>query len=637
MIAWGAATICTPALKNGAGFAALRFVTGLAEAPFFPGITLMTSSWYNKHENPTRMAIWHAGNTISNIISGFLAAGILTTMGGVAGLYSWQWFFLIEGIATFLVAFAAFALLPDWPHNTRFLTPAEREMAQYRILCSNGGIEEVVGGTWDGLKDAVRDPFTWIFCLMHFALVTAQAFKDFLPSIVNTFDFGELTTYLIQAPPYAFAFAFACAVAWSSGRHQESFWHIVLPIIGSAIGCAVLISTMNVGARYFGLFLLISGTYNGLNLQLSWETTVVPAPRKLIASQKLEFFDCEWNSRGFKTDDPMLRQQSNTTGMGGKTARESKNSDVTTKISIAEGISWASKRQTTERRTWLTREEEVLKFILFLDEFVVSIALWYHRDSIYVREPSDTIIPSRTARYEQQTIYIAKDMDQRMLTSLQRTAAEALSFDPSLLPANISLTVTNIWPKKEWRPQRNKFALTGTRHFSCTIVYTVEFDGVQIGEVFLICQWHASALKPLRYALITSQNTADIVKRIQDHENGDGQGQLLEASNMMEQFIVEGFQVVKVWHDELCFSPFVKRSSETDESTNKLLFFKMASLEYLIHPMPLRLSVPRSIGDEEEPGHRLERAPQFGGDCGMLVVQQPSAADIKEAERENTD
>ncbi|OHW93790.1 hypothetical protein CSPAE12_07515 [Colletotrichum incanum] len=283
------------------------------------------------------------------------------------------------------------------------------------------------------------------------------------------------------------------------------------------------------------------------------------------------------------------------------------------------------------------REEEVLKFILFLDEFVVSIALWYHRDSIYVREPSDTIIPSRTARYEQQTIYIAKDMDQRMLTSLQRTAAEALSFDPSLLPANISLTVTNIWPKKEWRPQRNKFALTGTRHFSCTIVYTVEFDGVQIGEVFLICQWHASALKPLRYALITSQNTADIVKRIQDHENGDGQGQLLEASNMMEQFIVEGFQVVKVWHDELCFSPFVKRSSETDESTNKLLFFKMASLEYLIHPMPLRLSVPRSIGDEEEPGHRLERAPQFGGDCGMLVVQQPSAADIKEAERENTD
>jgi hypothetical protein len=56
-------------------------------------------------------------------------------------------------------------------------------MAQYRVLCSNGGIEEAVGGTWDGLKEAVRDPFTWYFCAMHFALVTAQAFKDFLPSV----------------------------------------------------------------------------------------------------------------------------------------------------------------------------------------------------------------------------------------------------------------------------------------------------------------------------------------------------------------------------------------------------------------------------------------------------------------------
>ncbi|KAH9228125.1 hypothetical protein K456DRAFT_1729408 [Colletotrichum gloeosporioides 23] len=252
MLLWGSATICTPALKNGASFAALRFLTGLCEAPFFPGITLL-SSWYNKHESPMRMAVWHAGNTISNIISGFLAAGILTTMDGVRNLHSWQWFFLIEGIATFVIGLSAFFLLPDWPQNTRFLTPAEQEMAQYRILCSNGGQEET-------------------------------SFKDFFPSIVKTFDFGELTTYLIQAPPYAFSFIFACVCAWSSGRNQESFWHVVLPIIGSTVGISVLISTMNIGARYFGLFLLISGTYNGLNLQLSWETSVVPAPRSKKAA-----------------------------------------------------------------------------------------------------------------------------------------------------------------------------------------------------------------------------------------------------------------------------------------------------------------------------------------------------------------
>ncbi|KAL4811444.1 major facilitator superfamily domain-containing protein [Aspergillus unguis] len=278
MVMWSAGTICMPAMTNGAGFCTVRFFIGLTEAPFFPGLTLLTSSWYTKEESPMRMAIWHAGNTISNIMSGFLAAGILENMEGTANLHAWQWFFLIEGMVSILVAVASFIFLPAWPHNTRFLSAEEREMAQYRVLLSNGGIDEV-GGTWDGLKDAVKDPFTWFFCLMHFALVTAQSFKDFLPSIMKTFGFDTMTTYLVQAPPYAIAYIFACAVAYSCGRLQETTYHIVLPIILSAAGCGILIGTLNVGARYFGLVLLICGTYNGLNLQLSWETTVVPSPR----------------------------------------------------------------------------------------------------------------------------------------------------------------------------------------------------------------------------------------------------------------------------------------------------------------------------------------------------------------------
>lgn len=187
MIGWSICTICMPACTSGAGFCVIRFMTGLCEAPFFPGITLMTSSWYTKAENPMRMAIWHAGNTISNIISGFLAAGILEHMGGLAGLYSWQWFFIIEGGVSILIGLMAFFVLPDWPENTRWLTEEEREMAQYRVLLSNGGKEEQLGGTWDGLKSAIADPFTWMFCGMHFSLINAQSFKDFFPSVRSHF------------------------------------------------------------------------------------------------------------------------------------------------------------------------------------------------------------------------------------------------------------------------------------------------------------------------------------------------------------------------------------------------------------------------------------------------------------------
>ena len=196
---------------------------------------------------------------------------------------------------------AAFFILPDWPHNTKFLTEEEKEMAQYRVLVSNGGIDEGVGGTWDGVKDAVRDPFTWLFCGMHFALVTAQSFKDFFPSvsciwttysgtanmfcqILKTFGFDKTTTYLVQAPPYAIAYAVACGLAWTSGRFQESCYHIIGPIVASAVGTIMLITSLNVGLRYFGIILLISGTYSGLNLQLSWETTLVPAPKSKKAA-----------------------------------------------------------------------------------------------------------------------------------------------------------------------------------------------------------------------------------------------------------------------------------------------------------------------------------------------------------------
>lgn len=99
-----------------------------------------------------------------------------------------------------------------------------------------------------------------------------------------TFGFDKMTTYLIQAPPYALAYISACLIAWSCGKTQETTWHIVVPIVFSAAGCGILISTLNVGARYFGLVLLVCGTYNGLNLQLSWETTVVPAPRSKKAA-----------------------------------------------------------------------------------------------------------------------------------------------------------------------------------------------------------------------------------------------------------------------------------------------------------------------------------------------------------------
>lgn len=117
MLAWSAVTIAMPACTTPWAFMLCRFLIGLTEGPFLPVIALMTSSWYTKEESPLRMGIWHAGTTISNVISGLLAAGILAHMDDIANLHAWQWFLLIEGMVSILAAGAGFWLLPNFPNN----------------------------------------------------------------------------------------------------------------------------------------------------------------------------------------------------------------------------------------------------------------------------------------------------------------------------------------------------------------------------------------------------------------------------------------------------------------------------------------------------------------------------------------
>lgn len=79
-----------------------------------------------------------------------------------------------------------FWCIPNFPHNTGtyFMTPEMSEMAQYRMIVSAGGrSEDDEGGAWEGVKLACKDPFTWIYTVLHFGLIVALSFKDFFPSV----------------------------------------------------------------------------------------------------------------------------------------------------------------------------------------------------------------------------------------------------------------------------------------------------------------------------------------------------------------------------------------------------------------------------------------------------------------------
>ena len=129
------------------------------------------------------MGIWHAGNIIFNVFSSLLAAAILTNMNRIAGLRAWQWFILLEGIVSILVAVLAFWFIPNFPDNTsrRWFTEEEAAMAQYRQVVFAGRVledDEGGGNAWGGVLLAIKYPFTALFSAIH-SLIIAQSLRTF--------------------------------------------------------------------------------------------------------------------------------------------------------------------------------------------------------------------------------------------------------------------------------------------------------------------------------------------------------------------------------------------------------------------------------------------------------------------------
>jgi sugar phosphate permease len=102
---------------------------------------------------------------LATAFAGLIAAGIFQ-LDGVRGLEGWRWLFIIQGAVTGLVALCAWPFLPDTPLTTKWLNEEEKQLAHSRLHRDRVDVEEK-GSTWAGLKQAVKDPRVWLFCLMQ--------------------------------------------------------------------------------------------------------------------------------------------------------------------------------------------------------------------------------------------------------------------------------------------------------------------------------------------------------------------------------------------------------------------------------------------------------------------------------------
>lgn len=219
------------------GILLARFFLGFVEAPFYPGVLYLISGWYKRDELAVRTTLVTCGSVLASGFGSVFASGILTGMQGKLGQAAWRqetfvfdtrwswniyrWLFYIEGGATILVAICAFFILPDFPHNTKWLTAEERALAISR-LAEDGTDELGKRTTMQGLRDAVCDWKVWWFSVALIIQFVELSFVIYFPTIVATLGYDTTNTLLLCAPPWVFSTIVAFVISRSvNGLYLE--------------------------------------------------------------------------------------------------------------------------------------------------------------------------------------------------------------------------------------------------------------------------------------------------------------------------------------------------------------------------------------------------------------------------------
>jgi ACS family tartrate transporter-like MFS transporter len=240
-------------------FYTLRFLLGVAEAGFLPGIIYYLAQWFPKAERARAVSWFMLGIPLSTVFGGPIA-GMLLGMDGLHGMHGWQWLFLLEGVPAVLLGVATFLWLPDSPREVHWLGDAEKA----RVLAHLDTERDTLNARHAGsasLKVALLHPTVWLLCLVMFCCQTGSyGLNLWIPQIVKEISGqGNLMVGFITAIPYIGA---ALAMLWighRSDRTGERFLHVAVPSLIGAAGFATSALGLSVVPAMFALTIAAMG------------------------------------------------------------------------------------------------------------------------------------------------------------------------------------------------------------------------------------------------------------------------------------------------------------------------------------------------------------------------------------------
>ncbi len=250
MVTWGFIAAMTAFVKTPMQFYGIRFLLGLAEAGFFPGVIVYMTHWFPKQDRARALATFLISSPIAMMLSPIISQtvqhfGTTVTLNGVEvtyppllGLQGWQWIFIMWGIPAVVLGAMVPFILPDRPKDAKWLTPEEQDALETTLEEE----KKMVGAKKHiSLAKALTNPVVLLLALAYFGTTAANyGVETFLPSILK--DWYKLTPSqagLLTILPAIIVLMGQLLIGWSSDRNQERRWHASLPILLGVLGFAL--------------------------------------------------------------------------------------------------------------------------------------------------------------------------------------------------------------------------------------------------------------------------------------------------------------------------------------------------------------------------------------------------------------
>ena len=236
MITWGLVSVAMAFTRGPFSFYVLRFLLGLAEAGFFPGIILYLSYWFPSNHRSAVTALFMAAAPAAGLI-GSPISGALMQLNGLLGLHGWQWLFLVEGFPALVLGLITFRFLTDRPAVATWLTVDERDWLSSTIEREESVIKDPHShSAWRALAD-------WKVLALSLAYFGTSAglytIGFWAPLIVKRLGFSVFDVGLLVAIPNLIAIIGMILWSRNSDRTGERYWHAAVACLIAAVGMAL--------------------------------------------------------------------------------------------------------------------------------------------------------------------------------------------------------------------------------------------------------------------------------------------------------------------------------------------------------------------------------------------------------------